>query len=207
VEHNPPPLVAITGGIACGKSLVGEILRGEGVSVWEADEAAHRLMTPGGETYGRIVERFGTGMLKENGTIDRTRLAERVFARQDELKDLNALVHPAVLRDMRRWAGEESAEGRHAAVIVPLLFEVGESKGWSAVVCVASDATTVLKRLEERGLTSEQAKARLAAQWPLEEKIRLSDYVIHNQGTKEDLRSETLRVWRRIVNEENMYHA
>jgi dephospho-CoA kinase len=198
------PMVALTGGIGCGKSESGRILAGLGAAVSEADEVARALLEPGQEVFEQVRRRFGSAMLDPGGRIDRGRLAALVFADGAARKALNELTHPPV---MRAWAQVARAEGRMAVAVVPLLFEAGAHEGWSAVVCVAADEAVALARLRARGLDEEQARRRMAAQWPLARKIERSDYVIWNNGGRERLERETARIYREIMKKERGQHA
>ena len=188
--------VAITGGIACGKSRVGEFLVAWGTPVCEADSVAHRAMRPSGPAYAAVVEKFGNGILGASGEIDRAKLGELVFTDPAARAALNAAVHPHVLRDVRRWLGAQRAPA--AAAIIPLFYEVGEDRNWDTVVCVAAPAAAQIARLRERGLTEAQARARIAAQMPVIEKMTRADFVVWNGGSLDVLEEQTRRVWRRI---------
>lgn len=190
--------VAVTGGIACGKSLVGRHLAQCGAAVCEADELAHDLMSRGQPVSRAVVAAFGKDILDSGGEIDRGRLGARVFADGDELRKLNALVHPAVEAAWQAWLRAREADSEEAVVVIPLLYEAGAGSGWDAVICVASTPPTQLRRLRERGLTCAQARARTAAQMRTSRKEELADYVIVNEAGRDLLREQTLRVWRSI---------
>jgi dephospho-CoA kinase len=190
--------VAVTGGIGCGKSEAGEVLRRLGVDVVDADDLARRHLEPGEPVFESVVETFGRGILGEGGRIDRAALAERVFSSAGELKKLNAAVHPAVLRDIGDRVGVARRERRDVAVIVPLLFEAGAADGWDAIVCVAASPGLAARRLEAKGYTAGMIRKRTAAQMPVDEKIRRSDFVIWNDGSLDDLERETRKVWKEI---------
>jgi dephospho-CoA kinase len=194
--------IAVTGGIACGKSLVGSMLAEDGVAVCEADEIARRLMRPGAPVFDAVVQAFGRGILAADGTIDREILGRRVFSDAAERTRLNALVHPGTRQECERWL-EDLARGprrpRAAAVIVPLLYEAGMEKGWDAVVCVAGPEGVQMLRLAARNLSDEEARLRLAAQMPPSRKMELADYVIFNNGTLDMLRQQTRRVLQSIL--------
>lgn len=191
--------LGVTGGIACGKSEVGRILASAGWAVRDADDIAHRVMEPGRPVYRRVVARFGRAVLDARGAIDRQKLGRLVFADPEARHALNAIVHPAVRRIWRRWARDRQRRGDPVAVIVPLLFEVGEAAFWDAVVCVTTPEQTALHRLRQRGLTAREARQRMAAQWPVEEKARHATHVLRNDGDLETLRQRTLRLVRRMV--------
>ncbi len=200
-------LIGITGGIACGKSEVGRILSEAGVAVRDTDAMAHEAIAPGGMAHDDVVARFGKAILREDGEVNRTALGERVFANPSEREALNAIVHPHVREAWRRWAQEMREENRVAAIIIPLLFEVGAESDVDAVLCVAASEDRVLERMARRGLTEEQARRRLAAQWPLAEKMRRADYSIENNDTMETLKQRTLRIVQTILNKEIDRHA
>jgi dephospho-CoA kinase len=191
--------IAVTGGIACGKSLVGRFLSDEGIPVCEADELAHDQMKPGSRSFLEIVRLFGKGILGREGSIDRQRFGRRVFSKPLELARLNAIVHPHVKRAWSRWLAKRSRDSRVAAVIVPLLYEVGAGKGWDAVICVAAWEDIQIRRLKDRGLSEADARKRMRAQMETDRKTELADFVVMNNGTEEMLREQTRRVMRSIL--------
>lgn len=195
-------MLGITGGIACGKSEVGRILAEQGVATLDADEVAREVMTPGHEVFDRVVTHFGREILAASGDIDRARLARIVFEDGRKREALNELVHPEVLRICRAWVEARAREGAEAAVIIPLLYEVGETAPWDAIVCVASPDEAVKERLIKRGLSKEDIEGRLAAQMPLAEKIKRADHVIHNDGDLQKLKRETLRILNTVSKKE-----
>ena len=184
--------IALTGGIACGKSLVASYMSTRGVEMCEADELAHQALVQGTTVYEAVVQHFGGEIVADSGAIDRTVLAERVFGAAEDRAALNALVHPAVEKAWNAWLQERQAA--MAVVVVPLLFEAGYGDGWDAVVCVCASRVTRMARLRERGLTDDQAKARIDAQWPEREKIARADYAVWNDGTPECLETQVVRV-------------
>lgn len=200
-------LIGITGGIACGKSEVGRILAQAGVAIRDADEMAHAALARGGPAYEEVLSRFGRGFLRADGEVDRVALGARVFADAGEREALNGIVHPHVRAAWRRWALEMREQDRVAAVLIPLLFEVGAESEMDTVVCVAASEDQVVERLVRRGLSEEQAHLRIAAQMPLSEKIRRADYVIENNDTLETLEKQTLHTLQTILNKEIDTHA
>lgn len=186
--------IAITGGIACGKSLVGAYISEEGVAVCDADELAHGLMVSGSHVFKAILDLFGPDILGNDGEIDRRRLGSRVFSNHAELTALNAVVHPWVKKAWLAWLENvRTSGGRAAAVIIPLLYEVGEGSGWNAVVCVSASEKVQLERLADRGLSFGDRRKRLGAQMLVSEKMKMADYVIVNNGTK-DLLKQQVRI-------------
>ncbi|MCX7818099.1 MAG: dephospho-CoA kinase [Kiritimatiellae bacterium] len=193
---NRPRLIGITGGLACGKSEVGRILRRLGVPVWEADEAVHARLRPRTRETRAIARRFGTSVLRADGAVARDRLAAIVFRDAARRRELEAILHPPVLRDLRAWVRRMSRRRCPAlAAIVPLLFEIGIQGTFDTVLCVAANRATVLERLRRRGIGPAEARRRLAAQWPVRRKCRAADYVIWNNGTRAELARAVRRWW------------
>lgn len=183
--------IALTGGIACGKSMAASYMLRHGVEICEADELAHEALAEGTQVYEAVVERFGRELLTASGAIDRKALAERVFRSTEDRMALNALVHPVVEAAWNAWL--ENRRGKMAVVVVPLLFEAGYADGWDAVICVCALHTNRISRLRERGLTEAQAEARISAQWPGSEKAARSDYVLWNDGAAACLETQVAR--------------
>ena len=177
--------IAVTGGIACGKTHVGRCLCSRGIPVWEADEAAHALLEPGTGVFRAVVGAFGDSILDVHGNVDRSVLGRLVFSSADDRLRLNALVHPAVMAACDAWMSGEMENGvPTAAAVIPLLHEAGFERPWDLVVCVTCQPATQLQRMRERGWTGKDADARLDAQWPQDRKAGLADVVIVNEGPK-----------------------
>lgn len=187
--------LAITGGIACGKSEVGRTLEELGVPVLDADAVAREVMLPGRPAYRAVVERFGPTIVGPDGAIDRTRLGRKVFADPEALRALNARVHPETLRRIRAWRDARRKEGADCAVMVPLLFEAGAAEGWDAVWCVTAPAHEVRARLAARGLDAESIDRRIAAQWPTADKAARADECITNDADLDALRQQVRARW------------
>ncbi|MDF7807302.1 dephospho-CoA kinase [Pontiellaceae bacterium B12219] len=184
-DSNRNPLVlAITGGIACGKSEVGRMLGELGFAVCDADHVAHALMNRGTSVFRKVVDHFGEQILTEEGEISRSILGQLVFQNTEQLKKLNAIVHPAVRNKLEEWICEIRAGEKQGAVLLPLLFESRmQDLKWDAVICVSSPEKQVFQRLEKRGLSRKEAELRMNSQMPLAEKEQRSDYVLPNIGT------------------------
>jgi dephospho-CoA kinase len=192
--------IAVTGGIACGKSLVGSYLAEQGIAVCEADRLAHGALSRGEPVFDSVVRAFGNDILGADGAIDRSVLGKRVFADPALLARLNALVHPEVKRRWLTWMSDAAGDSRPAAAIIPLLYEIGEEREeWTAVICVSAPRSRQLEWLALRGLTPEEAEQRIASQWPSRRKMALADYVIINSGTKELLIRQTQKALRCIL--------
>ena len=200
-----PMRIALTGGIASGKSAVERILRDEGIAVLDTDTVAHRCLRRGHPACDQILQEFGDAAVLRDGALDRELLGERVFGDEELRHRLNRIVHPYVKQDVETWLVEQAAAGRHAVVAVPLLFEAGMAEGWDAIVCVTADADTVRQRLSRRGLNDAEAQARMDAQMPQEEKMRRSDRYLENNGTLEELKQNVLQIWREITQKEQDY--
>jgi len=195
MSSHQPIILAVTGGIACGKTEAGRILFEEGFSVLDTDCLAHDLMKAGMPVFKGVVEQFGKSILNPAGEIDRAKLGAVVFDHSAAREALNGIVHPSVITVAEEWKSKQVGD---AAVLVPLLFEAGWTKGWDAVLCVVSKEETVFQRLKNRGLSEDEARKRIAAQMPLAEKEAKADFVLKNNETLSGLREETLRVIERI---------
>jgi len=194
--------VGLTGGIASGKSKVAGFLAELGAYLVDADRIAHELLAPGGHAVDAVVDRFGTDMLAGGGGIDREVLGRLVFADPDARRALEAIVHPAVREEMTRLveAYRQTEEGPPVAVIdAALLVETGRHRTLDRLIVLRCGRAVQLDRLEKRGLTREEAEARLEAQAPLAEKLAVADYVIDTEGDLDETRAQTLRVWERIL--------
>ena len=192
--------VAITGGIACGKSLFAACLQRLGVDVLDADDVAHALESPDGAAVKPIRRRFGDAVIALDGGIDRSALAEQVFADSEALRDLNDLLHPMIRRVLDEWRDSPAASKR--AAVIPLLFEVGWEHDWDRVICVSSHTQTQFDRLMRlRGLSAEQARQRLDAQLPIAEKAARAHLTVHNNAGPERLAEEAMRIYRLLYGE------
>ncbi|HSC89674.1 MAG TPA: dephospho-CoA kinase [Polyangiaceae bacterium] len=192
----PSRIFALTGGIASGKSTVAEFLREAGIPVVDADSLARELVEPGQPALARIAEAFGEEVLDSTGGLDRARLGQRVFADASERARLEAILHPLIRAEAAlRFARLEEAGHDWIAYDVPLLFETNQAERFRPVVVVVAPPAARAARAEARdGGGAERFAARLAAQWPLEDKAARADYVIDNSGTREETRERTLAV-------------
>lgn len=183
--------LAITGGLACGKSLLGSFLQEQGCAVCDADALGHALLQRGQAVHAEVVRRFGESITDGGGRIDRQRLARLVFSDAEALRDLNRLMHPVIRQRWQQWLLEREADHRAAAVLIPLFYEVGEPPcAWDSVVCVAAPELVCRRRLRRRGWSAGEIDQRLQAQWPLAEKIQRADVVFDNSGKQEWLRQQ-----------------
>ena len=180
--------VGLTGGLASGKSFVGRALADLGCYLIEADKLGHEVMLPGGEAYGAIVREFGPGILDAEGRISRRKLSGIVWQNAERLEKLNSLVHPPV-REREESTMAEIARTHPRAIAVveaAILVETGRYKSFDRLIVVTCTPEQQMERALERGSYSkEEILARLSRQLPMEENLRVADYVIDTSGAKE----------------------
>jgi dephospho-CoA kinase len=185
-------VVGLTGGIASGKSTFAAALREHGVPVIDADRIAREAVRAGSPALAAIVEAFGPGAVGPDGELDRKAMADRVFGDAGARRRLEAIVHPAVRAGVAAETARLAAEGHDLAFYdVPLLYERGLDRDVECVVVVHAPPAVQKARLRARdGLTEAEAEARLAAQWPIDEKARRADVLVDNQGDLASLRAK-----------------
>ncbi|HYH01337.1 MAG TPA: dephospho-CoA kinase [Terriglobales bacterium] len=223
--------VGLTGGMACGKTAVADMLARRGAHVIQADKIAHELMLPGQSVYNEIVAAFGREVLATDGSIDRVRLAQAAFGVEDSgargqdgatlrppapstkkggnrIEELNAIVHPAVIRRQEEWMDETGRRepGAIAIVEAALIFEAGVGKRFDKIIVVACNPEQKLKRFALRAnLPDDTARAemerRSAAQLPDDEKVRRADYVIDNSGSLQQTEQQVDRLFAELKRE------
>ena len=193
-------IIGLTGGIACGKSTVAQMLVDRGARLIDADQIAREVVLPGTPALQEIAARFGPSVLKEDGSLDRKRLGDIVFSDPEAKRDLERILHPRIRRVIRERKEQLVSEDPRRPVIVdvPLLFESGMADGYDEIMVVYVPEEVQLRRLMERdGLTREQALGRIRAQWPIEEKKKLADVVIDNSGTLKETEDQIIEYWTR----------
>jgi dephospho-CoA kinase len=180
--------VALTGGIATGKSYVLDQFRRRGVPCLDADELAHGVEAAGTEATAAIAARFGADVLAADGSVNRAKLGPIVFADPAARRELEAIVHPAVYRAIAAGIRAFELTGTHAFTIVdvPLLFETGADRQFDRVIVTACPPEIQIARLKERGLSDVAARQRLAAQLPTEEKAARAHFVVKSDGSFAD---------------------
>ena len=185
-------VVALTGGIACGKSTVAQMMRECGAYIVDADEISRALTAPGGAGLAPIRETFGPGVFAPDGSLDRAALSRIVFSNEEQRQKLNALLHPLIREEMMRQTAQGKECGAQVVVLdVPLLFEAGMQDMADVVVCVHCPEDIQILRMKSRnGYSREEALSRIRSQWPLEEKMRLSDQLLSTNQPLEELRRE-----------------
>jgi len=210
--------VGLTGGIASGKSAVGDMLVMLGARLVQADRVAHQLMLPGQPVYNEVVRHFGGGILNPDLSVNRARLAEAAFgsatpeaqsaapsAATSRIQELNRIVHPAVLRSQEEWMEEMGRQDPHAVAIVEaaLIIEAGAAKTFDRMIVVTcSDEQRIARFAARQKLALDAARKeverRMAAQHPEAEKIKAADYVIDNSGPLGRTREQVRRVWDKL---------
>jgi dephospho-CoA kinase len=190
--------VGLTGGIASGKSVVGEMFVALGAHLIQADTIAHQLMQPGEAVYREVVRHFGEGILSPDGSVNRARLAEAAFGAPggntpSRIQELNQIVHPAVIRRQEEWMDEIGRRDSRAIAMVEaaLILEAGAAKRFDRLVVVTCLPEQRIQRWAARvGVDEATARKevgrRMAAQFPDEEKIKAADYVIDNSGSLDE---------------------
>jgi dephospho-CoA kinase len=189
--------IGLTGGIGSGKSSVSRLLAQRGAVVIDADRIARQVVAKGTPGLQQVVQQFGERVL-EDGELDREALGRIVFADPEQLARLNAIVHPLVGAETAR---QTEAAGDAAVVVydVPLLVENGLQALYDVVVVVAAQpATQVARLVEQRGMSEQAARARIAAQLPLADKLAVATYVIDNDGSREALAPQVAALWTAI---------
>jgi dephospho-CoA kinase len=193
--------VGLTGGLACGKSFVGELLRDYGCLLIQADELGHAVLAPGGEAYDDVVREFGSNILDAGGRIDRRELAAQVFGAPARLATLNSLVHPAVFhREDRLMAGFEAREPQGIVVVeAAIMIETGSYRRYDRIILVTCTENQQMERaLRREGASESDVRARLSRQMPLEEKRKYAHFIIDTSGEKEDTVRQTRPVFEEL---------
>jgi dephospho-CoA kinase len=185
-------IVGLTGGVGTGKSTVSSFFKDLGAYVIDWDELAREVTHPHSKAWKAIVEHFGRGILNEDQTINRQRLADRVFSDQQKLSKLNQIIHPRVFEEDERITNEIKSHDADALIVkdIPLLFELTHRISVDKIVVVSTGEQTQLRRLEEKGLSRRDARNRMKSQLPLQEKTKSADFVIDNDGTPEETKKQ-----------------
>jgi len=203
--------VALTGGIAAGKSVVGKMFAAMGAQVTQADEISHELMLPGKPVYREVVEHFGAGILDPNGSVNRARLAELAFGgagKASRVEELNQIVHPAVIRRQEEWIAEVGRCDPHAIAMVEaaLILEAKMEKGFDRLVVVTCRPEQRIERWARRlkvdlETARREVTRRMAAQLSDEEKIKAADYVIDNSGPLDETERQVKKIYAELEKE------
>ncbi len=203
--------VGLTGGIASGKSVVGEMLVALGAHLVQADDIAHQLMLPGQPVYDEVVCHFGSAILNPDGSVNRAKLAEAAFGKAagpSRINELNRIVHPAVIRCQEEWMEEVGRQERHAVAIVEaaLILEAGVAKRFDRLIVVTCTDQQHIARFAARqkldlDAARKEVARRMAAQLPDAEKIKAADYVIDNSGSLDRTQEQVRQVWEKLRSE------
>jgi dephospho-CoA kinase len=205
--------VGLTGGIASGKSVVGEMFVALGAHLIQADAIAHELMQPGEDVYREVVRHFGEGILNPDGTVNRARLAEMAFGVREgshlsRVQELNEIVHPAVIRRQEAWMAEVGRSDPRAVAVVEaaLILEAGAAESFDRLLVVTCRPEQRVQRWAARvGVDVETARReverRMAAQFPDETKIEAADYVIDNSGSLDETQKRVKQVYGELKRE------
>lgn len=195
------PVVGLTGGIACGKTTVAAMFGELGIPIIDADDLSREVVEPGTPGLARIVETFGSDVLDGDGRLDRKRVADIVFEDEAARQQLNAILHPLIgAAGAQHIASLQSHAAPYIVYEAALLVETGSYKAFTALVVVSAPPEAQKARLLARdGLTDEEAEARMASQWPLDEKVAVADYVVMNDGDTSQTRARVEEVHATLV--------
>jgi dephospho-CoA kinase len=202
--------VGLTGGIASGKSVVGEMFVALGARLVQADRISHSLMQPGEPVYDEVVRHFGREILNPDGSVNRSKLAELAFGpagdeRPSRIEELNRIVHPEVIRRQGAWMEEMGRQDSCAVAMVEaaLILESGAAERFDRLVVVTCDLVQRTSRFAARqgidlDVARKEVARRMAAQLPDEKKIEAADYVIDNSGSLDQTRVQAKQVWEKL---------
>ena len=201
-------IVGITGGIACGKTTVSELLAEKGAIPINADEIGHQLLKADSPVIDELVNAFGQGILEESGDVSRKKLGAIVFNDKSARERLNAILHPLIIQRSRSRARQLVTEDPSCVVLLdaPLLIEAGAYDSVDLIVVVTASPEIQLQRIlarssaQNRPLTENEAQARIDSQMPLSEKVKYADVVIENSGTLEELNKQVDQLWTQLMN-------
>ena len=188
-------LVGLTGGIGSGKSTVSELLRARGAVIIDADAITREVQLPGSPVLLELAERFGGEVIAADGSLERQVLANIVFADPEALKALNAIVHPAVGREMNRRMIEQRETDNVVVLDIPLLTENPREGLQGRIVVDVPVGTQVARLVAHRGFDETDARARIARQASREDRLKTADFVVDNSGSPDDLEPQIDRLW------------
>jgi dephospho-CoA kinase len=194
-------IVGLTGGVASGKTAVSRVLREEGAYIIDADQIARELVQPHKPAWNELVRAFGKEILQEDGSIHRRKLADKVFTDPKQRKVLNQILHPRIKEEMDRRTKEIGQKDPEAIVVIdaPLLVELGVYHKVDQLIVVTSTQMQQMERLKERdGRSPEEALRLFSSQMPVEEKVKLADFVIRNEGSLEETKKRANEVFKEL---------
>jgi dephospho-CoA kinase len=196
--------VGLTGGLASGKTFVAELLASRGCHIIYADRLGHEVLLPGAEAYEGVIGEFGRGILAPDGKIDRKALGAIVFENPERLQKLNSLVHPHVFRRQEEFFDAVAREDPRGIAVVEaaIMIEAGSYTRYQRLIVTYCPPELQIQRFMERaGATEDEARARLATQMPLADKLRYADFIIDTSGDKPDTERQTEQVYRKLREE------
>lgn len=201
MKENSLLKVGLTGGIACGKTVVRQYLDEKGAFTVDADAVVHRLMGPDTELSGAIRDAFGTEVMAANRSVDRKKLGAVVFSDGEARQRLNRLVHPRVIAEEKRLLAEAGRKGERLAVVdAALMIETGTHREYDCLLVVFCDQPLQIGRLMNRdGLSREEALKRIEAQLPVEEKKRFADFLVDTSGSLAETESQADEIWDELL--------
>ena len=194
-------IVGLTGGVASGKSIVSQVLKEEGAYLIDADQIARELVQPRASAWKELIKIFGKEILLEDGSVDRKKLAKKVFSDPEQRDLLNRILHPLIKKEMGRRLEAIFRKDPEAIVVfdAPLLIETGNHREMDKIVVVTSTEEQQIERLKEReGMNQEGARKIIASQIASEEKLKVADFVIRNEGTLAETRKRTKEVFQEL---------
>ena len=208
IHPNPGIIVGITGGIACGKSTVAQLLAEKGAIAINSDELGHQLLKRGSPAIDELIDAFGWGILDECGDVSRQKLGAIVFSDKSAREQLNAIMHPPIVQQSRSEAKRLVTNNPDCVVLIdaPLLIEAGSQDTVDIIIVVTASADMQLQRqldrsiAQNRSLSREEAQARIDSQMPLSEKVTYADFVIENDNTIEELHQKVNQLWANLQN-------
>lgn len=191
-------IVGLTGGFGTGKSFVASLFRGLGAKIVDADRLGHRALKKGSAAYKKVVTAFGKKILKPDLSIDRRALGGVVFADRKKLSKLNRIVHPEIIGDiMKRICAV--TKGEILIVDAPLICETSVDGLMDILIVVKASKRKQMERCSKKfGMSKRDIRKRIACQMPLNRKIRMADYAVDNNGTKQDTKKQVRKIWREL---------
>jgi dephospho-CoA kinase len=195
-------IIGVTGSFGTGKTTVAEIFKTLGAALLDADKLAHGAFKKGMISYRQVVKNFGSGILDKFGKIDRTKLAHLVFRNKRSLSKLCSIVHPIVIATMKESIRKISNSGTAPAIVIdaPLLIEAGLHNIVDYLIVVKTSRQTQIKRaIKKTGLTNKDVISRMKSQLPLAKKIQMADYIVDNEGSKNDTKKVVKKIWEEIT--------
>ena len=193
-------IVGLTGSIACGKTTVANIFRNLGADVIDADLIGHQVLRDDPVVYKKVVSTFGKGILKDNGEIDRAKLSRIVFNSSDHLRMLNEIVHPPVIDRINDEIKQRISSSKCHIIIleIALLIETNMTHMVDSIVVVYADEDAQMKRLSQRGLSSEDARKRISSQMSSYEKARFADFIVYNNNSLSNTTRQVNEIWQSL---------